>query len=233
VRVVVRVLLNLSHLVDTPVHQTAPSPAPAVDVDLGAVTRVLGCAVVAVESAGIPYVLLGGLASAVLGRARHSTDVDLLVKPEDADAALAALAGAGFVIERTNPHWLYKGFLDGVLVDVLFKAKGDIYLDEEMLARATMQVFRGQTVRVIPPEDLIVIKAIVHDEETPRHWYDALGILAAAAIEWDYLLRRACKSPTRVMSLLLYAQSIGLVVPPAVLRRLAAAIFPPSNGDEG
>jgi hypothetical protein len=34
------------------------------------------------------------------------------------------------------------------------------------------------------------------------------------------------------MSLLLYAQSIGLVVPPTVLRRLAALIFPASDGDE-
>jgi predicted nucleotidyltransferase len=219
---------------DAPVHKATPTTGTTSDagVDVDVVTRVLGRAVTALESAGIPYVLIGGLASSVLGRARHSTDVDLFVRPEDGDAALQALARDGFDIERTNPHWIYKGFMDGVLVDVIFKAKGDVYLDDDMFARAPMREFRGQRVRVIPPEDLVVIKAIVHDEETPRHWHDALGVLAAGTTDWDYLVQRAAKSPTRVMSLLLYAESIGLVVPPAVLRRLADTIFPASEGGE-
>jgi len=217
-------------VIDAPVHQAHQTATRASDVDLDTLTRVLGRAVAAVDAAGTPYVLLGGLASSVLGRGRHSTDVDLFVKQEDAPAALDALARHGFETERTNPHWLYKGFMDGVLVDVLFKAKGDIYLDDEMLRRATTRTFRDQPVRVIPPEDLIVIKAIVHDEETPRHWHDALGVLARAEIDWPYLLRRARKSPTRIMSLLLYAQSIGLVTPHEVLRQMAAAIFPPNGG---
>jgi predicted nucleotidyltransferase len=217
---------------DAAVHQGVPSPPVACpDIGLVDVTRVLGQAVTALERAGIGYVLLGGLASVVLGRPRCSMDVDLLVRPEDALPTLDALAAEGFATEQTNPHWLYKGFKDGVLVDVLFKAKGDIYLDDEMLARATIRTFRGQTVRVIPPEDLIVIKAIVHDEETPRHWHDALGVLAESTIDWHYLMRRARKNPTRVMSLLFYAQSIGLVVPPATLHRLAALILPTPEGE--
>jgi predicted nucleotidyltransferase len=220
-------------VVEPPVHHAERTYAPTPDAELGldVVTRVLGRAVGAVERAGIPYVLMGGLASTLLGRGRHSTDVDLFVRSEDADPTLRALADDGFGVERTNPHWIYKAFMDGVLVDVIFKAKGDIYLDDEMLARATRAEFRGQPVRVIPPEDLIVIKAIVHDEETPRHWYDALGILATPTLDWPYLTRRAAKNPTRVMSVLLYAQSIGLVVPPDVLRRLATAIFPVPEGE--
>ncbi len=211
-------------------HCATPTVVRITEVDLAAVTRVLGAAIGAIERAGIPYLLLGGLASTLLGRGRHSTDVDLFVKSEDAEGVLTALALEGFETERTNPHWIYKGFKDDVLVDVIFKAKGDIYLDDAMLARGLRREFRGQPVRVIPPEDLIVIKAIVHDEETPRHWYDALGVLATSPIDWDYLLQRAAKSPTRVMSLLLYAQSIGLVVPPATFRRLATTIFPAEEG---
>jgi predicted nucleotidyltransferase len=190
--------------------------------DLDTVAEVLGDAARAIEKAGVPYVLIGGLASAVLGRPRCSSDVDLLVQPEGAYAALAALAEAGFDVEETNPAWLFKGFRKRVLVDLLFKTRGDIYLDAEMMRRAGEGYFRGALVRVVPPEDLIVIKAIVHDEETPRHWGDALALLTRPDLDWEYLSMRARRAPHRVLSLLLYARSVDLRVPTGVLRRLAA-----------
>jgi predicted nucleotidyltransferase len=193
--------------------------------DLDTVAEVLGETVRTIEKAGVPYVLIGGLASAVLGRPRCSSDVDLLVQPQGAHAALAALSEAGFEVEETNPAWLFKAFRKQVLVDLLFKAKGEIYLDEEMLRRAREGSFRGIQVRVVPPEDLIVIKAIVHDEETPRHWGDALALLAMTELDWDYLLVRARHAPRRMLSLLLYAASVDLYVPVWVMRRLAGPIL--------
>jgi predicted nucleotidyltransferase len=182
-------------------------------------------AVTALETAGIPYVLLGGLASAVLGRPRCTQDIDLFVKPEDALRTLAALRHVGFLTQETNPHWIYKACREGVTVDVLFKARGDIYLDDVMLARSRVRTCLNQPVRVVPPEDLIVIKALVHDEETPRHWHDALGIVAAGRLDWSYLVHRASKGPHRVLSLLLYAVSLGLVVPPTAVRALYSEAF--------
>ena len=192
--------------------------------DLDTVAAVLADAVRAIEAHGVPYVLLGGLASALHGRPRCSNDVDLFVMPESAPLALDALAEAGFRTERTNPAWLFKAFRDGVLVDLLFKARGDIYLDAEMLRRASVQSYRGTRVRVIPPEDLIVIKAIVHDEETPRHWHDALGVIARSELDWSYLVERASHAPRRVLSLLLYALSVDLWVPDHAVQRLAARV---------
>src|SRR4030095_7195119 len=139
-------------------------------------TQVLGEAIRALEKDAIDYVLIGGQASALLGRPRCSSDIDLFVTPDDASIALDALARAGFETERINPHWLFKAFRNGVLVDLMFKSRGDIYLDAEMLRRSTIRRFRGTKVRVIPPEDLIVMKAIVHDQEAPRHWADAPAI---------------------------------------------------------
>jgi predicted nucleotidyltransferase len=188
-------------------------------------TEVMGEAIRTLDDHGIGYVLIGGQASALLGRPRCSSDIDLLVTPEDASPALDALARAGFHTERINPHWLFKAFSRGVLVDLLFKVRGDIYLDDEMLRRSTMRRFRGLDVRVVPPEDLIVMKAIVHDEETPRHWADALALLRRAELDWDYLLERAACAPRRMMSLLCYATSIDLVVPTAVMRRLGKMVF--------
>ena len=159
-------------------------------------TEVMGEAVRALDKDAIDYVLIGGQASALLGRPRCSSDIDLLVTPEDAPLALDALGRAGFRTERVNPHWLFKAFRNDVLVDLLFKVRGEIYLDDEMLRRSTLRRFRGMQVRVVPPEDLIVMKAIVHDEETPRHWADALAILPVTDLDWDYLLHAlAARAP--------------------------------------
>ena len=188
-------------------------------------TEVMSEAVQALEKDAIDYVLIGGQASSLLGRPRCSSDVDLLVMPEDASPALAALARAGFRTERVNPHWLFKAFRRDVLVDLLFKARGEIYLDEEMLRRSTIRRFHGTHVRVVPPEDLIVMKAIVHDEETPRHWGDALSILPVTDLDWEYLLLRAQRAPRRMLSFLCYATSVDLAVPRDVMRRLGRAVF--------
>ena len=193
--------------------------------DPDALASVLQLAVRVLDAADVPYVLMGGLASAILGRPRCSSDIDLFVAPELAPRALAALEKAAFATERTNPAWLYKAFARNILVDVLFKTVGDIYLDREMLRRARFHTYLGARVRVIPPEDLIVIKALVHDEETPRHWHDALALLARPDLDWSYLLERARHGPRRVLALLLYAVSNDRLVPAQALRQLAGLVL--------
>jgi predicted nucleotidyltransferase len=183
------------------------------------------------ERTEIPYLLIGGLAASVHGRPRSTEDIDLLVTGADADRALDALAAAGFETERTNPHWIYKATRDGITVDVMFKVVGDIYLDEEMLERARPAPFGSSSVQVAAPEDLIVIKALAHDEPSFRHWHDALAILAAQELDWDYLVRRARHGAHRVLSLLVYAQSNDLIVPEAPIRELFTLIY--DAGEEG
>ena len=112
-------------------------------------------------------------------------------------------------------------------MDVIFRSTGDIYLDDEMLARSTIEEFKGLRLRVVAPEDLVVIKAVVHDEKTPRHWFDALGIIARAELDWTYLVWRARQSRHRVASLLLYARSNDLPVPPTAISELLEALLEP------
>lgn len=181
-------------------------------------------AIGALEEEGLPHVLIGGLASAALGRPRCTADIDLLVRPHDAHRALDLLGSRGFQTEETNPHWLFKATREGVLVDVLFKGPRDVYLDDAMLARSRMAQVLGLRVRVAPPEDLVVMKALVHDEETPRHWHDALAILARCDLDWDYLVERARKGNHRVLSLLYYGASLDLAVPTGALEALRRRI---------
>jgi predicted nucleotidyltransferase len=198
------------------------------EIDERVFLAVLDDTVAALEDAGVPFGFLGGVASATLGRPRYTRDIDVFVRPEDARRALVALASCGFATEETDPHWIYKGFKHGVLVDVIFRAKWEIYLDDEMIERSVRTTFHGHVVRTIPPEDLCVIKAIIHDEATPRHWFDALGLIAAGDIDWRYLTRRAIASGAqRMLSLLLYARSIDLVVPDSVIRNLFETVACP------
>lgn len=182
-------------------------------------------AVAALDEAAVSYVLIGGLASSVLGRPRSTEDVDLLVKPEEADRALEALAKGGFETERTNPDWIYKARRKGIDLDVIFWLKGGITLDDEMVARGVISELDGHAVRLMSREDLVVVKAVVHDEQSPRHWHDALGILAANTLDWDYLAHRSRHGARRVLSLLLYAQSEDLVVPDHAIRSLYRELY--------
>jgi hypothetical protein len=196
------------------------------DVDEGLFLAVLHESVGSLTAREVPYAAMGGIASSVLGRDRWTHDIDLFVAPADATRALEVLAEAGFRTQRTNEHWLFKAMKHGVLVDVLFKAKGELTFDPEMQQRVRTGDFKGQTLRVLAPEDLLVIKAIVHDEDTPRHWHDALGLIAAGGLDWDYLLHRALHGPRRVLSLLMYALSVDLLVPERAVQALSDCIYP-------
>lgn len=184
-------------------------------------------AVNAVSAAGIRYLLMGGVGSAVAGRPRSTEDVDLFVAPSDARPALEALASAGFSTEERDPRWLFKGWKYDVLVDVIFRSSGDVYLDEEMVEHGLWHDFGGCRAHVMAPEDLVVIKAITADEHVPQHWYDALGLLASPELDWPYLVRRAKRHGLRrTTSLLLYAESKDIWVPPEVIIELFRSIHP-------
>ncbi len=187
--------------------------------------RVLREAVETVEKAGFPFLVLGGLASSLVGRLRWTHDIDFLVLPEDARDVLEALRGAGFTTEETDPVWIYKAFKDDIVVDIIFMVMGGIYLDDEMRAHSIERDYDGLRIRIPSPEDQIVIKGIVHREETSRHWFDALAILGRAELDWTYLLRRARVGARRILALLIYAQSSDILVPSWVIRRLYEEVY--------
>ena len=182
--------------------------------------RVLGDAIRVAGATGLPHAFMGGIASTALGRPRWTHDIDLCVRPQDARAMLAAFADAGYQTEETDQTWLYKATRDGVLVDLIFESTGGIVLDDEMLSRVRQGSFGHLRLNVLGPEDLLVIKAIVHREHRQRHWFDALALVETGELDWPYLLRRAAPGPRRVASLLLYAQTDGLQVPDWVIEAL-------------
>jgi hypothetical protein len=195
-----------------------------VEVDHHVFLRVLQETATVLRRSGFPHLFMGGLASAALGRPRWTHDIDVFVTPEDAGRVLQALADAGFKTQQTDPAWLYKALKEDVLVDVIFLSDGQVVLDDEMVHRARSASADDTRLPVMAAEDLIVIKALVHKERSPRHWFDALALLRREDLDWDYLLRRARQyGPLRILSLLYYARSNGQAIPGDAIRWLREA----------
>lgn len=179
------------------------------------------------EAGKVPYVLMGGVASAARGGHRFTHDIDVFLKQEDADRCLALFAKKGFRTEKTYPEWLYKAFKKRVMIDFIYRSTGPVVLDDEMIERASRVQWKGRELKVLAPEDLYVIKTLVMSEHTlamdprwMRHVYDQLSTLRSCEIDWDYLIKRARMGPRRVLGFLLYAQSLDLSVPNHVIRKL-------------
>ena len=200
-----------------------PQEQPAVDHLLS----ILDETVAVLGEAGVPFLLMGGLATSALGRGRRVTDIDVFVRDRDVQPTLTALAAAGFETLVVSPHWLAKAIKDGVLVDVISRSTHDISFTDEIDDHAVEVQIEGRRLRSVSPEDLIVMKAVATDEDTSRYWYDALSLLGREDLDWSYLASRARKhGARRVLSLLFFAQSIDLLVPPEIVAELLDALRP-------
>jgi acetolactate synthase regulatory subunit len=203
--------------------ETAIEVTEADDGDL--FLRVLDEALDALHTADIPFLLIGGIGSAVFGRDQGTRDIDVFVRPETARRVLEVLEARGFETKEVAERWLSKAMKHGVLVDVIFRSTRDILLGDEMLDRSRVMPFRGREVPLAPPEDLVVMKACAMSEDTSRYWYDAVSIIAHSELDWDYLVARAREhGARRLLSLLLFATSLDIVVPSEPIETLYDAI---------
>src|SRR5947209_12053534 len=112
-------------------------------------------AVAALRDADITFMLGGSMAAWARGGPEPDNDLDLMVKPEHAEAALEALAGVGMRTERPPEEWLYKAWHGDVMIDLIFSPSG-LDLTDAAFARAdTMQVMAvGMAVMAL--EDALV-----------------------------------------------------------------------------
>lgn len=207
-----------------------PSGGPVRITDLGEITldqleTGLRDCLGRLDEAGISYVIMGGLAVTTLARPRWTHDVDVFLRPRDAVRALTVLGDAGYEVERTDPEWLFKAWHDGLMIDLIFRSSGHIYLDDEIVEHAIDRTFLGVPMRVISPEDLLVIKAAADGELTHYHWFDALAILARHHLDWEYVLWRSRTQQRRLLSLLVYADALDIDVPSWVIRRLSDRLY--------
>lgn len=196
-----------------------PEPEPSSDQIEAALKR----AVVALREARVPYLLGGSLASWARGGPLSRHDLDLVVKPEDAERALGALADAGMRTERPPEEWLFKAWDGNVLVDLIFRPKG-IEVTDEVLERGEQLDVLGMSMHVMTLEDLLVTKLLAIDEHGAE-FQGLLGIARAVReqVDWNAVRNRTHQSPfARAFFVML--EGLGILEAPGVERREGARI---------
>src|SRR3954454_18985257 len=145
------------------IGETTPRPMAEHSPELQEVLDTLKKCAAALREAGIPYMLGGGVAAWARGGPESVHDVDLMIKPEDAERALDTLAGAGLRAERPPEEWLLKAWDGSVLVDLIFQPRG-MEIDNNALARAELVNVKSQEMPVMALEDVLSTKLLALNE---------------------------------------------------------------------
>ncbi|HZU59469.1 MAG TPA: nucleotidyltransferase family protein [Solirubrobacteraceae bacterium] len=143
--------------------------------DFHALIQTLKNSVAALRERDIPFMLGGSLAAWARGGPEPKKDLDLMVKPQDAERALEALVAAGMTAERPPEEWLVKAWHDEVLVDVIFRPSG-LEITDEVLARADTIPLMAVGTPVMALEDVLVTMLCALDE----HGLDYTRLIAIA-----------------------------------------------------
>jgi predicted nucleotidyltransferase len=149
----------------------------------------------ALQKSGIPFVLGGGLACWARGAPKTEHDVDLLVKPEDAERAQQALAQAGMRPEKPPEGWLLKAYEGDVLVDLIFSPQGGP-IDDAIFERAEELEVHAMRIKVAALEDVLVQKLLALSEQDPD--YSSVLELARSLreqVDWEDVRERTKESP--------------------------------------
>jgi hypothetical protein len=171
--------------------------------------RALRC----LADAGVPHLVGGAYAFAhYTGVVRHTKDFDTFLRREHFEPALAALAAAGFRVERSFPHWLGKAFAGEVFIDVIFSSgNGIARVDDAWFAHAPSAEVFGEQVRLVPVEEMIWSKSFIMERER-FDGADIAHLLLHNAEHLDWArLRERCGPHWRV--LLAHLVLFGFIYP--------------------
>jgi Uncharacterised nucleotidyltransferase len=152
-------------------------------------------AAAALREADVPFLLGGSLASWARGGPESNHDLDLMIRPEDRERAVATLEAAGMRIEDPPEEWLVKAWDGPILVDLIFHPKG-IEVDDNVLARGEVMAVLGMEIRVMAIEDVLVTKLMALTEHSLR--YESLLPIARAVreqVDWADVRARTAQSP--------------------------------------
>jgi hypothetical protein len=161
----------------------------------------------------ISFVLGGGLSAWARGGPKSEHDVDFLLRPEDAEEALAAFESVGWKTERPPEGWLYKTWHEnGALVDLIFSpASGPI--TTEMIDRAPVSEVMALRIRVSTLEDVLTSKLMAMTEQEPDfgsvlEWARALR----EQIDWDDVRART-EASAFAKAFFTLVEELGIVEP--------------------
>jgi hypothetical protein len=120
---------------------------------------------VALKEGGVPFALAGGYALWARGAPEPHHDVDFAVAEEDRDRVATLLGERGLEVVDPPEDWLFKVFVDGAMVDLLFRANGDPITHDYLAASDTMEVESVQ-MPVLSATALLLAKLNALDERS-------------------------------------------------------------------
>ena len=165
----------------------------------------------------VPWAVFSGAAASVYGATRPITDIDILILTSAGDQVAGLFPEARVTREDDGTVTLIQlpGFdiLAGLIRHNAY-VSFSLELDAEMKARLTHHKINGISVPVVPPEDNILLKAILgRGPEKGKHdWEDVEAMLNHLSIlDWAYLCRRAkaCGPSHRMKNILKRLESLG------------------------
>jgi Uncharacterised nucleotidyltransferase len=186
-------------------------------------------AAAALRGADVPFLLGGSLASWARGGPESRHDLDLMIKREDVERALAALTEAGMRAEEPPEEWLVKAWDGDVLVDLVFSPKG-LPIDDAVIARGDEMSVLSMQMRVMAIEDVLITKLMSITEHSLR--YEGLLAIARALreqIDWAQVRSATSSSPfARAFFVLL--EGLEILPPQPVAPRSGARVRVVTDG---
>jgi hypothetical protein len=186
-------------------------------------------AAAALRGADVPFLLGGSLASWARGGPESRHDLDLMIKREDVERALAALTEAGMRAEDPPEEWLVKAWDGDVLVDLVFSPKG-LPIDDAVIARGDEISVLSMQMRVMAIEDVLITKLMSITEHSIR--YEGLLAIARALreqIDWAQVRSATSSSPfARAFFVLL--EGLEILPPQPVAPRSGARVRVVTDG---
>jgi hypothetical protein len=163
--------------------------------DLEEMLATLKKAAGALRAADVPFMLGGGLAAWVRGGPESDHDLDLMLRPADAEDALAALVEEGMRPEKPPEGWLYKAWDENdVMVDLIFAPTG-LPIEDGVFERAEDMEVQAVPMKVMSLEDMLVTKLLALDEQSLE--YKPLLEIARSLremIDWEEVRGRTSRS---------------------------------------
>ena len=163
-------------------------------VDAGLATTLKRVAAT-LKAADLPFALGGSFAVYAHGGHSSDHDVDFLLREQDKDAALKALADVGFRTEQPPEDWLVKVYDEDRMVDLIYRPI-ETPVTDETLRDSEIIAVEAISMPVISATQLMIHKLLSYSQ---HHCDFATGLPVARSlreqIDWPRVRRETADSP--------------------------------------
>ncbi len=183
---------------------------PPVTDEQGRLREALKLVAVALKEAEVSFALAGGYALWARGAPEPHHDVDFVIAEDDRDRVSALLVERGLEVVDPPEDWLFKVFVEGAMVDLLFRLNGEPVVAEDLADADALEV-ESVVMPVLGATTLMTAKLKALDERS----CDLARVIPSARavreqVDWDEVADAVADNDFAVVSLDLLAR-LGVV----------------------